>query len=293
MSRLNELLHSLPPASLAILGLIGGAYILQILLDFDVRLYTLCPATVLLRGEVWRLVTSTLLHGSIMHIAMNFMSAVGLCGNLERAMGTVALLLTAAGSILVSPAIHVLIAFLAHLCGYQTWFQEHSLGFSGVLFHFAVIEASQSNQPRSLFGLVSVPSSVYPWALLVVLQIFMPNLSFLGHLSGILAGTLQLYGGMSCRSVMLEQRLALVRNFVPASSATESRGDTPPSLRQACSTVYTYIGHVLETIKVIIFGRGRQANSNIQLVDHDDGDDWVGLPLIAEDDDDDEGGQMV
>lgn len=64
-------------------------------------------------------------------------------------------------------------------------------------------------------------------------------------------------------------------------------------------TVVTYIGHVIETIKVIIFGRGRQANSNIQLTSDGDGnvdgwntindafgnldedsddDDWNGLP---------------
>jgi hypothetical protein len=41
---------------------------------------------------------------------------------------------------------------------------------------------------RSLFGFCNVPAAVYPWALLILLQIMMPGISFLGHLSGILCG---------------------------------------------------------------------------------------------------------
>lgn len=41
---------------------------------------------------------------------------------------------------------------------------------------------------RSIFGLFTVPPRVYPWALLLVFQLLMPGVSFLGHLSGILAG---------------------------------------------------------------------------------------------------------
>jgi hypothetical protein len=115
-----------------------------------------------------------------------------------------------------------------------------SAGFSGVLFHYVVLEVSESRGAgtRALFGLASVPDRWYPWALyvsrrpspalcapacalhlraffasislprapchaslflrplqrfsLVAIQIFMPGVSFLGHLSGILSGNLQL-----------------------------------------------------------------------------------------------------
>lgn len=39
-----------------------------------------------------------------------------------------------------------------------------------------------------------VPTKLYPWVLLIVLQFMMPNISFLGHLSGILTGGLYAAG---------------------------------------------------------------------------------------------------
>ena len=42
----------------------------------------------------------------------------------------------------------------------------------------------------SLFGLFRVPPHLYPWVLLLVIQLLMPGVSFLGHLSGILVGYL-------------------------------------------------------------------------------------------------------
>jgi hypothetical protein len=43
---------------------------------------------------------------------------------------------------------------------------------------------------RSVFGFFSVPAKLYPWVLLVLLQLLMPGISFLGHLGGILSGYL-------------------------------------------------------------------------------------------------------
>ncbi len=38
---------------------------------------------------------------------------------------------------------------------------------------------------RSIFGLFTVPAHLYPWALLVFWQLLMPQVSFLGHLAGV------------------------------------------------------------------------------------------------------------
>ncbi len=66
-----------------------------------------------------------------------------------------------------------------------------SVGFSGVLFAMAVEESSLSGSPtRSLFGIVTVPTKYYPWAMLVAMQFLMPNVSFVGHLAGLLCGFL-------------------------------------------------------------------------------------------------------
>ena len=53
----------------------------------------------------------------------------------------------------------------------------------------AVLESSSSGgATRSLFGMISVPTKYYPWAMLIAMQIMMPSVSFMGHLSGLLLG---------------------------------------------------------------------------------------------------------
>lgn len=62
--------------------------------------------------------------------------------------------------------------------------------YSGILFAFASLESFLSPAPtRSLFGMITVPTRLYPWALLIVLQL-LPNISLLGHLSGLIVGML-------------------------------------------------------------------------------------------------------
>lgn len=71
------------------------------------------------------------------------------------------------------------------------------VGFSGVLFTYAVIEAFHTTETtRSVFGLFSVPAKVYPFILLILLQIIIPGISFLGHVSGCIVGLLVVSGAM-------------------------------------------------------------------------------------------------
>lgn len=291
-SRLQQQLQTLPPATLAILSLLGGFYVLQILVDWDVRLYTFCPMLIMEQNQVWRLVTSTVLHGSIFHIAMNFMSAWGLCMTLERTMGTVPLILTTIGSILGSPLVHLLLAVIPHkLLGYHPWYQEHSLGYSGVLFHYAVVEAATTHNThsssRSVLGLFTVSNTLYPWALLVALQVFIPNLSFLGHLSGLLTGVLQTQyfaSSCSCHNATLEQfGITTFPNFVPNATLERSHDmpTTTTSCRHLCSIGCTYIGYIVETIQVIVCGRRNHDDSNTHM-ESEFGDEWIGLPLSAD-----------
>ena len=67
------------------------------------------------------------------------------------------------------------------------------IGLSGVIF--GLIAVDNSNMVRlnpthaaqcSVLGLFSVPAPVYPWALLILWALIMPEASFLCHLSGLL-----------------------------------------------------------------------------------------------------------
>jgi hypothetical protein len=43
-------------------------------------------------------------------------------------------------------------------------------------------------------GMCQVPARAYPWVLLIIIQLLLPRISFVGHLSGLLIGVLQSYG---------------------------------------------------------------------------------------------------
>lgn len=73
----------------------------------------------------------------------------------------------------------------------KAYYWEYSVGFSGVLFAMKVVLNSYSDDLTSVYG-VLVPSRYAAWAELILIQMFVPGVSFLGHLSGILAGILYL-----------------------------------------------------------------------------------------------------
>ena len=195
--------------------------------------------------------------------------------------------------------------------GFDGLMYQHAVGFSGVLFHLSVLECNMGqNRSRDLFGIVTVPSYLYPWVLLFALQFFMPGLSFMGHLAGIVTGTLQYHGvldGILVEESYLKEMdswsslrwMSSMSSFVPTCDTREniSQGRRGPqelvgAICRFAKVAGRLVMNVLETIKVIIFGRGRELNSNIQLEewsrpvmghslddgDAEDEDDWSGLP---------------
>ena len=126
------------------------------------------------------------------------MSTMAIGTSLEKQIGTFTMGLTILWGILLTSTIYTFTSWLLYVIfGYEKMMYQHSLGFSGVIFQLSVLESNLSpNRTRSVFGILKVSSRMYPWALLVVIQFVMPHISFLGHLSGILLGTLQLHGAL-------------------------------------------------------------------------------------------------
>lgn len=170
MSRFAELLRTIPPATLGAIGVCSALYLLQLATDFPtLHSVTLCPALIVYRGQVYRVVTSALFHGSLVHIGMNMMSTSAVGGMLERHLGTLRMLSTMVVSIIVSAAIYITSAlFLGVILGRNGLMNQHSVGFSGVVFHLSVLECNLGpHGSRQLFGMFQVPSHLYPWALYV------------------------------------------------------------------------------------------------------------------------------
>ncbi|EJK46866.1 hypothetical protein THAOC_34449 [Thalassiosira oceanica] len=224
--------------------------------------------------------------------------------SLERQIGTIMMALTIFFGILLTGAIYISISWLLFaVFGLEKMMLQHAAGFSGVIFQLSVLESNLSpNRTRSVFGVFTVSSRMYPWALLVAIQLVMPHISFLGHLSGILIGSLQYHGALNVlfpREEYLQEcetseRLSVLRaqpSYVPTPESTGLRGENGGGLQSAvlvgCGAVVQSVKNLCEAVRVIVFGRGAEMNSNIQLGVPWDVDAAAGLndslPLIEED----------
>ena len=154
---------------------------------------------------------------------------------------------------------------------------QHSVGFSGVLFHLSVLECHYGPlQPRSLFGMVSVSPTLYPWVLLVALQFIMPQLSFWGHLSGIIVGTLQVHGYLNVilptESTMRDLDALFFgtttcSSCMPSFVATQTVNgpSSDQSIGRAVQAIVTLFRQFFQALWVILFGRGHRLNANTAL----------------------------
>ncbi|KAM1514904.1 hypothetical protein ACFX10_014061 [Malus domestica] len=185
--------ESIPFLTSAVVGVCATIYLVCLLVGYD-SFYEVCfsPSDVVSKFQVYRIFTSIIFHGSVLHVLFNMMALVPLGSELERIMGTVRLLYLIILLAISNAVLHLLIAVLVAynpIHSYQYLMNECAIGFSGILFSMIVIETSLSgHQSRSVFGLFNVPAKWYAWILLVVFQVVMPNVSLLGHLCGILSG---------------------------------------------------------------------------------------------------------
>eukprot|EP00584_Thalassiosira_punctigera_P006385 CAMPEP_0172532426 /NCGR_PEP_ID=MMETSP1067-20121228/5483_1 /TAXON_ID=265564 ORGANISM="Thalassiosira punctigera, Strain Tpunct2005C2" /NCGR_SAMPLE_ID=MMETSP1067 /ASSEMBLY_ACC=CAM_ASM_000444 /LENGTH=327 /DNA_ID=CAMNT_0013316939 /DNA_START=52 /DNA_END=1035 /DNA_ORIENTATION=+ len=321
MSRASEALADIPPSTRCILALCLLTYAYQFLFDPPLHNFTMCPRNVLYMHEFYRVITSALFHGGLMHIGMNSMSTVAIGSMLEKKIGTLSMGITILWGIILTSVVYVLVAWLLHATfGYERMMLQHSLGFSGVIFQLSVLESNLApDRTRSVFGLFQVSSRMYPWALLVVLQFIMPHISFLGHLSGILVGTMQYYGALDVlfpsETCLLEcetwDRLGFLRiqpgyvNVPEAGWRREAPQNLQSAIFAAFGGIFVRIIFFCQTVKIIIFGRGAEANANIQLSELgaawgsgdagateagtgtiqgsvEDDEEWVGLPAAIQ-----------
>ena len=217
------------------------------------RRFTVSAATVA-DGQVYRIVTSSFLHGGLLHFGMNLASTAAIGSALERTAGTVRLLALTAWAVplagVVSCALSLALAFVTRN---ESFARQHALGFSGVIFALAPCEAARGGGRRSVFGLVEVPARLYPWALLVAMQVIVPHVSFVGHLGGLVVGSLDVTGWLavalpsSNAAAAVDARCARLPGYAPAGDAFEVRaasgaGDILSVARHAVGFVVKLVG---------------------------------------------------
>jgi len=151
------------------------------------------PYLVLKNKDLKRLFLSAFYHLDESHLVYNMLSLLWKGVQLEGMMGSTEFASMVAVLLGLSHGIVVVIAkVLATFFDYPyPLTSECAVGFSAVLFALKVVLNSSSPNLTNVYG-VLVPARHAAWAELLLIQMFVPGVSFLGHLSGIFAGFLYL-----------------------------------------------------------------------------------------------------
>lgn len=150
------------------------------------------PHLIFRYGDLRRLFLSAFYHANESHLVYNMMSLVWKGVQLESSLGSVEFASMVAALLGLSQCITLILAKSLLLLDYtEPYYSQYSVGFSGVLFAMKVVLNAHSDDYSSVYGMI-VPSRYAAWAELILIQLFVPNVSFLGHLGGIFAGLLYL-----------------------------------------------------------------------------------------------------
>ena len=189
-SRVSEAFNSVPIVTCSIILLNVFIHIFNFLFTVDIGDYTIQARIVLENSEYYRILTSAFIHGGIFHIGMNMMSLYQLGGHVERTFGSMQFLFVTIWSIILCGLLYCYLSwFLTYLTNDISWYLSNAVGYSGVLFAYAMIYSYHASSPtQSIMGMVDVPSKLYPWILLFLIQVLLPNISMIGHLSGVIIG---------------------------------------------------------------------------------------------------------
>ncbi|GLT81004.1 hypothetical protein SLA2020_524120 [Shorea laevis] len=220
-----------PPVTAGILAVntlvyLRPAFLDSILPSIDEVLFN--PHLVLKHKDLKRFFLSPFYHLGESHLVYNMMSLLWKGIQLETSMGSTEFASMVAALLAMSQGITLLLAKSLFLFfDYErAYYSEYAAGFSGVLFAMKVVLNSQSENYTNVHGLI-VPSRHAAWAELILIQMFVPGVSFLGHLGGILAGILYLklkrsYSGIDPLTVIirgvtcaLSWPIRLIKQIIP------------------------------------------------------------------------------
>lgn len=186
------------------------------------------PHLILKNKDLKRFLLSPFYHVGESHLVYNMLSLLWKGIKLESSMDSTEFASMVAVLLGMSQGITLLLSkALLVLFDYErTYYDEYAVGFSGVIFAMKVVLNSQSGNYSFVHG-IPMPSRYAAWAELVLIQMLVPGVSFIGHLGGILAGFLYLrlrgaYSGSDPLTVVirgvtdvLKLPARLLRNLFP------------------------------------------------------------------------------
>jgi len=195
-TRLKVIWEQTPLITKSIVSICSAIYLAALFVGWD-NLGAVCISadTVVIHLQLWRLITSAIFHAGLLHLAFNMMAFFPMGTSLERSLGSFNLLWLIGILIIFGDALYIGVSYLASLAGFPFLLSQCAVGFSGVIFGLIPLDVRASGgAQRSIFGLFNVPALYYPWVLLLLWQLLVPQSSFLGHLSGLAIGQLYAMG---------------------------------------------------------------------------------------------------
>lgn len=140
-------------------------------------------------GGTWRLLASSFHHVHDLHLYYNMISFLWKAYYLERRLRSEYFAyVIGVFSILINFTIIVLNTFMARIFD-PDYLYHCSVGFSGVIFALKVLSLEMWPYNRVyLMGFIPINAKYSCWAELILIQILVPQVSFTGHLAGILVG---------------------------------------------------------------------------------------------------------
>lgn len=189
-----------------------------------ITLLCLRPSLVV-AGQWHRLFTGALLHADDRHLYYNMVSFLVHGAALEPQLGTAAYGFLLLRLTVLCGAIHTALAYFLELES----FNSCCVGWSAVLFALKTIITADGSGTASV-GPWTVPLKVAAWGELLWISFLNPRASFVGHLSGILAGMADRWVTLFISSLMRPRTRARPRR-APNSEPTRPR--TTPSSDEA------------------------------------------------------------
>jgi membrane associated rhomboid family serine protease len=195
------------------------------------------------RGELlWsRLFLSSVVHADDMHLYYNMLSLCWKGVHLESELGSHKFGFLVIYSLIASHTIMVALAYILYeffqFDGHNSGYNTCAVGFSAVLFSLKYVWNSKSTEYSSVMGFM-LPTKFAAWAELVAISLISPNASFIGHLSGILAGCAYAHGPVGLLFGVPNFLSSVFQKLTGPAPSSRTYGSGTPSARSS-STIHS------------------------------------------------------
>ena len=210
LSRSNEFF----PVTLGVLGLNIAAY----LQPGNIAWPSISQACISFKGvclhRQWkRLLFSPFIHASDFHLYYNMASFMWKAISLERCFGSGYFLYMISVFSVATGVLYLGINYLlAEVMNQWSYINSCAVGFSGVIFALKVVTTHmQPGGISVIMGVFPVPMKLACWVELILISVLFPNVSFVGHLAGILVGLAFVSGPLK---MIMDMPLTIINGMI-------------------------------------------------------------------------------